>query len=276
MVNLRASERCIVILSQRYGASLKSVGFNDVSATHLEYREAMQCSIPTTLYVRDRLWAEYLLWRKNGEITTVWAQEEDAIRLFSLIEEHARLENTDKPNWVWPFTSANDLCDRVLRDLGGTASTAMVRMLSEQGRLPQFSLGVVIAHGRDMVVFKNSGIVSAMRVTVRDPSGQVVTNSRDFEPGREELFDLRFGVELLSACPGRVPVLQIDYETPTGERLTDLFAVLPGQGAIRFAPAGRLFVGRSLRTTSPEVTVVAGMSTVALAPINKAHEDHML
>src|SRR5690554_3116552 len=42
LVNLVSCEACIVVLSQRYGPSLKRANFPDVSATHLEYREAVK------------------------------------------------------------------------------------------------------------------------------------------------------------------------------------------------------------------------------------------
>src|SRR5437879_24456 len=38
--NIRAAQHYILIISQRYGPTLGKSGFEDISATHLEYREA--------------------------------------------------------------------------------------------------------------------------------------------------------------------------------------------------------------------------------------------
>jgi hypothetical protein len=274
LVNLRSCERCIVILSQRYGPSLNKAGFDDVSATHLEYREAVKAGIPVGVYVRDRLWAEHNLAKRNAGMATAWAKAEDAQRLFAFIDEHETLVNGDKPNWMWPFTSSVELCDRVLRDLGGTASAAMIRMLSDQGRLPQFSITVNkrAADGFDAVI-RNTGSVGAVRVSVRDPNQRVVKTLEELGTiGAGDGFKFEFSIPMMSACGGRAPVFQVDYETKTGERMTDLLAVLLDRDhGIRLVPAGRVYIGRALRSTSPEVRVVGGYATVALEPINAAH-----
>ena len=40
--NLEQSDEVILILSQRYGPSLKNAGYDHISATHLEYRHAVK------------------------------------------------------------------------------------------------------------------------------------------------------------------------------------------------------------------------------------------
>jgi hypothetical protein len=47
LVNVRASDIMLVILSNRYGPSLEKAGFPALSATHLEYKEAIKKGIPT-------------------------------------------------------------------------------------------------------------------------------------------------------------------------------------------------------------------------------------
>jgi hypothetical protein len=42
LVNLRACDEAIFLLDRRYGSSLKGAGFDDVSATHLEYQTAKE------------------------------------------------------------------------------------------------------------------------------------------------------------------------------------------------------------------------------------------
>ena len=59
LVNVRNCDTFIVILSQRYGPSLEPAGYPDLSATHLEYREACRVKKSIYMYVRDRLEADY-------------------------------------------------------------------------------------------------------------------------------------------------------------------------------------------------------------------------
>lgn len=72
---------------------------------------------------------------------------------------------------------------------------------------------------------------------------------------------------------GYGPVIRVDYETPTGEQVRDLFVALPaGGGMLRLEPAGRQFVGNSLRLTAPDVVTERGVSLVSLNPHNEAHQ----
>ena len=54
----------VIVLSQRYGPSLAKAGFGDYSATHLEYLRALERRKPVYMYVRDRLEADYAIWKK--------------------------------------------------------------------------------------------------------------------------------------------------------------------------------------------------------------------
>jgi len=273
LVNLRACERCIVVLSQRYGPSLADSGFDDLSATHLEYREAAKLGIPIAFYVRDRLLAEYKSSRRNEKFTPAWTTVRDAPRLFKFIGEHEKLENTTKDNWVWPFTSAVDLCSRVLIDLGATASAARVRLLAEQGRLPLLQLHVMIRGGETRVTILNESTVNAIRLSVRAPDDKPLWNAESFPGGDRQEFGLHLGIDSLSRTFGHAPVLTIDYETVHGEALREFFAMLPaGDGKLRFLPCGRRIVGTSLRLASPEPVRLNGLLAVPLAPINADHE----
>src|SRR5262249_10183540 len=57
--NVRQCDVFLIILSSRYGRSLAKAGFDDVSATHLEYREARKHKKPIWMYARDRLMGDY-------------------------------------------------------------------------------------------------------------------------------------------------------------------------------------------------------------------------
>src|SRR5262249_42758833 len=64
--NVRGSDAVLVILSERYGPKLKR-GYGDISATHLEYKEAQKSRKRILFYIRDRLVADWTAWKKNGK-----------------------------------------------------------------------------------------------------------------------------------------------------------------------------------------------------------------
>ena len=81
----------VVVLSQRYGPRLGAAGYPDISATHLEYREAKTKRKPIYFYVRDRLEADYVIWRNNkpkASLRLPWVKDKRDYGLFELMEEH--------------------------------------------------------------------------------------------------------------------------------------------------------------------------------------------
>ena len=72
LANLRQCDAMIIILCQRYGPSLAPAGFPDLSATHLEYREAKNLGKPIHMYVRDRLEGDYGIVRRIGKV--IWSR----------------------------------------------------------------------------------------------------------------------------------------------------------------------------------------------------------
>src|SRR4051812_7537858 len=65
LANVDRADEVVVILDKRYGPSLKSAGYDDVSATHLEFRRAIERRKPIHFFVRDRLEADFSIWKKN-------------------------------------------------------------------------------------------------------------------------------------------------------------------------------------------------------------------
>lgn len=278
LVNLRTCSHCIVVLSQRYGPSLKNSGFEDISATHLEYREAVKTGKHVLFYVRDRLKAEYDVYRKNKGMKTKveteypWAQK-DALKLFGFIDEHSRLTSDPQSNWFWPFTSSVDLRERVVRDLGAAASEARLRRLTEAGQMPLLNMyGGDGASNTRSAALVNNGSVAALRVVVRQVDGQVVSEASDLQPHSRKEF--RFNVEphMLALINDETVAMRVEYETPLGDRLCEAFALWPHRNGLQFVPVGRRLLGRSLRTegvgftTPPEY----GWCRVPAAPISQA------
>jgi hypothetical protein len=117
LLNVESSDAVIVILDQRYGASLGKVGFDDISATHLEYRHARTLQKPIYFYVRDRLEADHNIHRKNSiqEIEFSWVSPKDR-PLFSFLEEHRSLNRgKGENNWLTLFTDSRDLKESLRR-----------------------------------------------------------------------------------------------------------------------------------------------------------------
>jgi len=61
LVNGESCDEFLLILDRRYGPTLEKFGYEEVSATHLEYQRAIEKKIPVRVYVRDRLQAYSLL-----------------------------------------------------------------------------------------------------------------------------------------------------------------------------------------------------------------------
>lgn len=91
LVNLANCDAVIVVLSRRYGRSLKAAGYDDISATHLEYRAARKLEKDIFFYVRDRLEVEYRLWKKDpkADRQELWVRKADE-GLFRLVDRRCK------------------------------------------------------------------------------------------------------------------------------------------------------------------------------------------
>src|SRR5262249_39140285 len=106
LVNVAASDEMILMLDRRYGPRLGEYGFPDLSATHLEYRKALELKKPIHFFVRDRLDADYAIWKRNGRTNTTkltWVGQHD-LGLLELLDERAKLATDSKSsNWYATF-----------------------------------------------------------------------------------------------------------------------------------------------------------------------------
>ena len=109
LINVRNSDFVIFILDRRYGPKLGSLGYNDISATHLEYLEAVNNKKEMLFFVRDRCEADLIVWKKNKNkgMKPGWVDEKQSIDLFNFLEEVKR--NSSGFNWVIEFKNAIDL-----------------------------------------------------------------------------------------------------------------------------------------------------------------------
>lgn len=148
LINLRDSDVVIVILSQRYGPSLKDAGFGDYSATHLEYLEAVKHKKRLILFVRDRLEGDYEIFRKTGKTKDLqWIKDAKDTRLFEIIKKHKTLSNSNTNNWYWTFKDSTELKERLRIDLRNEINTNRLNELTRSGNCP---LLIATATGRQV------------------------------------------------------------------------------------------------------------------------------
>ena len=230
--NVRNSDYFLVILSQRYGPRLGKVGFDDVSATHLEYREARKNNIPLFFYVRDRLESDYRIWKKNqrkSDIKTVWVQNENNYGLFELIDEHQTLyADREQSNWYQIFRTSTDLKEVIRRDLRLPAAKVSLKKAIMKNMVPMFHGKIRVTEGRHDLeskfnfIFQNFGNVPAYNV-------QTQFNDEKFNP------DSTTPVIPPGASIERVALLNhfgnfenkivLKYQTPEGHHVKDIFGI---------------------------------------------------
>jgi len=174
--NVRSSDVFIMILSRRYGPSLAKAGFDNVSATHLEYREAKSHDKPIFVYARDHLVAAYDYWKKQDrtdDFQSPWVQGNN-IGLLRLLDEHASLQADGPSNWYSTFQSSTDLKAAIARDLRTTQPSVILRKLASEGKVPELRIVCTLSlegrggkAGEYHLSFNNHGTVPAHRVVMR-------------------------------------------------------------------------------------------------------------
>jgi hypothetical protein len=112
LVNVESCDEVILILDQRYGPTLEKSGYEAVSATHLEYQRAKEKNIPVRVFVRDRLEADFTIWKRNGSVVKKlsWVKDQKDWKLFEILDDHKKLDaDATTSNWYFTFTSSIDL-----------------------------------------------------------------------------------------------------------------------------------------------------------------------
>lgn len=143
LINVASSDEFIIVLDKRYGPRLGKAGFpEDISATHLEYREAVKNKKPIHFYVRDKLEADFTIYRKNPgtEVKLSWVHDKkDEQGLFSLLEEHRTLANDDRSNWYQTFSSSRDLKDSLRKKFEPIVKPRVLIEALSENRFPIFA-----------------------------------------------------------------------------------------------------------------------------------------
>ncbi len=150
LINVANCDEVIVVLDKRYGPSLGSAGFDDISATHLEYRHAVKHKKPIHFYVRDRLEADYSIWKKNPrkkELNLTWVQSNKDYGLFKMLAEHRKPKARSKTsNWFTPFTSSVDLKASLQRRFEASVLPQRLVDALHDHRFPLFDVDVDVEY----------------------------------------------------------------------------------------------------------------------------------
>ena len=226
LVNLRASDCLVVILSRRYGPSLQKAGFDNVSATHLEYREARSHGMPIRFYVRDRLESDYRIWRRNqGSVELTWVEDPKDYRLFDLMQEHEHLV-AKKPgtNWYMPFRHSVELKSLLRRDMALPAAKASLERAIRENHMPIFDCQLNVKANTPTPgmsyashAFRNVGTVPAYNVSLDWSDKKESEPTPVIAPG-SELVQNSF-IEY----PGFSRAMTLAYYTPDGHKVSDVF-----------------------------------------------------
>lgn len=239
LVNLEQCDTVLVVLCRRYGGNLENAGFDrPVSATELEYEHAMKNGKPVHVFVRDRLEADYRLWRaesdeaKRQSLSFAWVKGEKDRRLFDLLNRHQQLDGTtNRNNWYSTFQDSLDLKAQVSHRLSASASRAQLDVLLATGNLPTAALGFQLQEdlprGRNLfVTIQNVGPTPMINSTIcvrgflgcEPPSGQLPW----LAPNQQVCFELPYKPPFGIAEQFSVTC---QYATSVGHRCRDEFEV---------------------------------------------------
>jgi hypothetical protein len=251
LINVRNSDCFVCVLSQRYGPSLLKAGYDDISATHLEYREARSKQLPIYMFVRDRLEAEHSLaqshLRKHGSLDgfqTRWVPAGN-YRIFDLLAEHSALaRGAASTNWFTTFSTSIDLKERLLKMLSLVSSRALLTKLIDSAALP-----ILTAVGATFRASSSRGVVlhNLSNIPALDIGVALVFGN---EIGQGYFGDLagtsQLDVGLVPDTEAFPPRFHVTFTTPGGYRITQDFVIEAGKymrSTVRLRDRGGFQIG---------------------------------
>jgi len=257
LINVDSSDEVLVILDQRYGPRLGSNGFENISATHLEYRRAVLQRRPIHVFVRDRLDADFSIWKKNhrsADVKLSWIQHDKDRGLLELLDEHSKLvAKSPVTNWYSRFTSSVDLKGSLKTYL--KAKTLPDRLVDaiHRNEFPLFTIDVEMEmQSRNHVpciLFRveatNAGGVPAFNFRLYYEDSTAKRESKDLAivtPGDSTTLNFLYGLADDMECPQQN--LIAEYESPIGVSVKDVFGV--GGRILHGSPPSIMGSGRLL------------------------------
>ncbi len=228
LANVRDADAFVCILSQRYGPSLKDSGYDDVSATYLEWREAKDAGKPIYMYVRDRLEGEHAVWKRNPSgVNLAWTKDPE---IFDFLEEHRQLVAKEpRSNWYWTFRDSVELKQRLSADLGGFSRQTLLKRMMEEGVLPIVRPFPGNREGGGPgeravfhLYFAARGTHPALDLLVRLNEDEVRLG--DLEPGKD--LKTKFTIQAESGERYWKATMLLNYQIDRGYQIEDEFHVL--------------------------------------------------
>jgi hypothetical protein len=225
LANVRTCDFFIVILSRRYGPKLGRCGFEDVSATHLEYREAVKNSKSIAMYVRDRLEGDYSSWKKNGKnrgFKPVWCDPD--LGLFDLLEEHRTLREKEQNNWFWNFKNSVELKERLAVDFKEMFAKSAAEQLFKSGNLPYIVIeGAVRSVTQNMwnivLSVRNVGRTTAIQPKLAFDGDIFVFNLPSLAPNESK--DVHLNLPARQDATNKKLIVSTTFSTVEGNRFED-------------------------------------------------------
>jgi hypothetical protein len=236
LVNLRTCGTCITLLSQRYGPALTLDDHKDLSATHVEYREARKRGIGVLFYVRDKTHAVAEVERKNPgkDIFHNWIPRQyDVSRLTSFIQEHTKLEEgSPASNWLRTFTDSVDLKRQLRADLREQAARSQLEADISGNRIPLIDVSATVSEDTHStaaqwpinITLTNVGTTPAFRITL-ECDGDISLPVEDLPvlaPGQSYTRTTDIQHQLHGTTQWH---LRIHYYTSHGQKVQDRHAV---------------------------------------------------
>jgi Domain of unknown function (DUF4062) len=266
LLNVESSDAVIVILDQRYGPRLGKHGFDDVSATHLEYRSARKHGKPIYFYVRDRLEADFNIRHKNKSIDDVklsWVLPCDVGLLDFLCEHRELRRDSSAHNWFSLFTTSRDLKAAVRRHFEPVIKPRVLLDAIQQNRFPLFTTVVnadqitvgSIPSIKCEICLKNIGLAPAFDFTFHwQIDGKEPEITELVAPGQEihlEIFNPSYNSKI-------DVVLKVEYKSAIGISVRErhrVFCVIQGGMAPAMISGGTLIERTYHNTPSPLLVI---------------------
>ncbi|MDR1443378.1 MAG: DUF4062 domain-containing protein [Treponema sp.] len=167
--NIKDVDYFIVIIDKRYGPVLSNFGYDNISATHLEYREAVKYKKDILFFVRNNAYADYSIYKKMNDdekknFKGNWIKNKNDLCLFCLIDEHIKLKSKDINNWAYFFDNSVDLKETVKKAIENNLLAEKLVERIAFNELPNLTLTCRVTDGYPAIVegrIKNSGKTTA-------------------------------------------------------------------------------------------------------------------
>ncbi len=260
LVNVRNCDEFVIVLSSRYGPRLTAAGFEDVSAMHLEYLEARRHRKPIHMYVRDRLEADFTIWRNNGkrpDLSFAWCKDGKDHRIFEILDEHRKLvEGSAQSNWLWVFKDSVELKARLGVDFKRDLTRAIVTKLFENGRVPFLEVTGRLAEAPsgghtitfDLVI-RNAGTAVALSPLLEFKGDSLKYPFPSLAGQNEHRLRVPYGRPAGSTLKLRS---RLSYSILEGHEFADVADLVvppnwaePGAGRVTYERRERLYIGAS-------------------------------